>query len=617
MKRKIWYAVTLLTLLTACNSEGVSEYERTTAIFQQQIGGRFDESQSWETAVKLKVMVFTESPVEIYAFSTTGKDKILYDYKKLLGRGEALMTIPQGYGNDFVLMCVGGGDVYSKRVELDGRTEITEVVELYNQNARGTTRGPKAAENRTLNSLYGKTVTPHDGYKEFEISAWKYISDIMYTTVTPGDRGEISNFELVSNGPFYITMLGGYEGSQQHFILGYYTHSPATYDNLHFTDLTETHYYDYLANPEDEEYLAKVQYQLDNIDKWYDANFDYKDGFDGKQSIRPERRDDDAYNTLLVAQHYGDRVTRFRGLSFKVDVPERTRIGFFLRMDDEENSEQRQRLIDQGLPADKLPLIFKETNFTAEAFNVDGRYRSFLVEQGGFTFIGLEDTGILGDYDCNDVMFGITARMDYEMPGVVIPELENIDNNYELLPWTLAFEDVYRDKDFDFNDVVIRIEPDYVKEKAIVTLCAAGAKNKMFLHYDGPEGDVMLGEVHELFGTEHGRVVNTTSSMPTVAERVVAEVPWPVGYTMAKDAARFYVAIQRNNCTDCEDILSLSTTPGLLPQALLVAGKWGWPKEGNAITEVYSDFARWAADCSKLAYWNWFSYPRADKYVMP
>lgn len=75
-----------------------------------------------------------------------------------------------------------------------------------------------------------------------------------------------------------LSYLYGYTGYTKSRIVGYYTHSEGTYSDLELHDLGETHANDYLASPGTSNYQAKVQYQLDGEDKWYDANFFYMDG---------------------------------------------------------------------------------------------------------------------------------------------------------------------------------------------------------------------------------------------------------------------------------------------------------------------------------------------------
>lgn len=65
------------------------------------------------------------------------------------------------------------------------------------------------------------------------------------------------NYELETNGPFYITWVTGHDADQHSHILGYYYHSSNTYDDIKYVDLSETNKWDYIDG------LAKVQYQLD------------------------------------------------------------------------------------------------------------------------------------------------------------------------------------------------------------------------------------------------------------------------------------------------------------------------------------------------------------------
>ena len=74
-------------------------------------------------------------------------------------------------------------------------------------------------------------------------------------------------------------------------------------------DLLDTHSYDYING------VCKIQYQLDGEDKWYDSNFDYRDGFHPPYTSVSARLGDDAYNINWVLQQYGSRVTDIRGLT--------------------------------------------------------------------------------------------------------------------------------------------------------------------------------------------------------------------------------------------------------------------------------------------------------------
>lgn len=230
-------------------------------------------------------------------------------------------------------------------------------------------------------------------------------------------------------------------------------------------------------------------------------------------------------------------------------------------------------------------------------------------------WMGMENDITGGDLDCNDVIFGVTAKMDIYLPSVVEPDFFPTGEYTDKMPWTIAYEDVGREADFDFNDAVIKLVPDYENELCCVTVEAAGSPARMYLHYDGPDGDVNMGEIHELLSRNVGSKVNTTSYVPQTPFVEVDCVPWPKGYTMGQDAKRFWIEIQRGTCEDCTDAITLAMEPGQMPEALLVAGEWQWPMEGVHIFSAYNSFPNWAKDVSKTGYWGWYSSAKAGTVV--
>ena len=126
-------------------------------------------------------------------------------------------------------------------------------------------------------------------------------------------RGLNGNYELISQGPFKVTMFYGFTGEYKPRILGYYRHSPGTYQDLEMVDLVNTHSYDYIDGE------AKLQYQLDGRDTWYDSNFDYRDGYTAPFTTMTDRLGDDVYNIQHVMDKYGNRMTKARGLTWEIN----------------------------------------------------------------------------------------------------------------------------------------------------------------------------------------------------------------------------------------------------------------------------------------------------------
>jgi len=614
-------------LFCSCSREEASEYERTLGGFIDDLGTEISPQQWWETAVNIRVNVVTDTPIRMWLLSTEDQ-ATLYDYKEISNSGTVMMTAPQGEGSKCNLVYMYDNEVASQEVVLTGaREEIAsiEVKKKQKQN-RSPKRVVEPAGSLNGHSVIGRTEPRlRAEYYEFEMGQlldFFHMMNISKISTNAKDLGLNVNYELISNGPFTITWVNGYEADQKSHILGYYYHTPGTYSDIQYVDLSETHKWDYIDG------LAKVQYKLNkdvtidghtfNANVWYDANFDRNDDYGSDTSGNPDRLGDRAYNMQAVFNQFPDDIEALRGISFDIDVPVGKYIGFYLRSDEEASAEQWERIQRMGVaPYTKFQYSFMGTCFSAEALNIDGTHRSFVMEDGEVIWMGMEDIIDGGDLDCNDIIFGVVTKVDINyMPDIIIPNFFSTDR-YRPYPWTLAFEDVNRGSDFDFNDAVIRLMPDYANELCCVKVMAAGSTARMYLHYDGPEGDMNLGEIHELLADQQDKleIINTTGSVITTPFVDVDCVPWPNGYSMANDASRFYIEVQRGTCDDCTDVISLPTEPGLMPEALLVVGEWKWPKEGVHIFNAYPNFSQWAKDVTRTRFWEWHKTQTADSYV--
>ena len=591
--------------IAACDDEAYqTEYARTKAAFLEAIEGKIGSSQGWRTAVTLHVHVRNAEEALVSAFSIGEEETTLYDQDVLSGEGIVRLTIPQCANREVLVMMESGSQTVEERIQLTGA--LTEEVTL---DIKAKTALRQATDNASA-SIYGKDIQPNVGYTEIDRLAIETVELYTQEGMDPTERGLIDNYELISNGPFYVTMYYGYTGTYAPRILGYYRHSQGTYKDLEFVDLVDTHSYDYINGE------AKLQYQLDgHTKKWYDANFDHYDGFEPPYTSVVARQNDDAYGIHAVMEKYGDRMSLARGLTYKVNVKPGDRVGFYLKNPRTQNDVQRDRVIQMGIPASVLPTPFYEMNWSVKRLHTNGKHRSILIQENGYTIMGMEDAGNGGDLDCNDVLFGLYADMESEMPAIITPEVDKQIFSSRKQSWTLAFEDLYREADFDFNDAVIQLTPDYEQEVCAVSVMAAGSNDRMYLHYNGPEGDQNLGEMHELLGESELCYINTESTVPLTPFVPLDDVKWLKHYTVAEDAKRFYIEVQRGTCDDCSDYIMLADDPGEMPQALLVAGKWQWPKEGVPVYAAYTGFAEWAKDATDMYYWIWYQNPKQGTYV--
>ena len=636
------FSFVFLFLSSCSQNESVSEYDIVKSTFFDNMNGDISDMQFWKTSVTLNVDVKTKSPVKLWLLSNTSGGGTLFDFAETQQSGSVCLTAPQGLGNTMYIVTECEKEIRATTVVLSGRGDETIVLDMEKVNAaKGGLGLLQENEVETLSrklgrrnvstapSLYGQSILGNAQYYEFtaqQMQDYYSMMDKMTADRFSPEKGYNLDvdYELESNGPFNIVWVAGNVATNQSHILGYYYHSPGTYMDIKYVDICETEIYDYIDG------LAKVQYKVnENMSEkydiipntWYDANFDLRDSWGMAPSLS-SRANDDCWNTMAVYGRYKRNITNVRGISFTVDVPKGMRLGFYLRADNEPSPQQYDRLVKKGVPPYTTREKFKGTNFSAEGMNIPsskGNFRSFIEPLDEVTWMGMEDILTGGDLDCNDVTFGVTVDLDIYKPTIEEPDLKPEAEFDDKMPWTLAFEDAIRQGDFDFNDAVIKIAPDYEKQICNVKVLAAGSTYRMYLHYDGPNGDVNLGEIHSLLNKKANdgdlTRINTTSSMTTVQFADIGNVSWPSCYTIANDAKRFYIEVQRGSCKDCGDVLSLPESPGEMPEAILVAGEWKWPKEGISIFSVYNNFSNWAKDVTNVSYWNWYNSPKNDSYV--
>lgn len=429
IKGCIALAVTALTLMGCSDGKDISAVEHTQNAFEELLGGDYNTMQWWQTAVKLKVVAKADEPTDIYAYFVEGDRGTMLDYQFVNKDTTFYMTVPQSGNTRVVLMAKEEKQMVRQDVILTGAPVQTVALDVnqLKDNTRSTSRATRAGQ-----SLYGTDILRNIGYTEVNREGIDIVTQYTTEGMDIEKRGLNGNYELISQGPFKVTIFYGFTGAYSSRILGYYRHSPGTYQDLELVDMVDTHAYDYINGE------AKLQYQLDGIDTWYDSNFDYRDGYTAPFTTKADRLGDDVYNIQHVMDKYGYRMTKARGLTWEINVKPGDRIGFYLKIMKQQNSAQRELDVKKGLPSGRLPNPMYETNWSAKVLNTDGKHRSVLIQDQGYTIMGMEDEGASGDFDCNDVLFGLHADMESEMPLITIPDIDvllpSVENRYGPLP---------------------------------------------------------------------------------------------------------------------------------------------------------------------------------------
>lgn len=661
MKKKVLAYFPLLAMaslgMVSCSEDNALSND-VSKKWQDALNGQVDAKQNWVTAIDMQLDIVAQKGGQVRAYSIGNETPVLLGQKEMQGNGVMRLDVPQGIGNSIGLVYDANGVRQYQRIYLSKGNQQTEDVDFITGSNTSTvpsdlsTAARGKAQSRVIStwqdtplptptgthssSLDGNTVTATSGYTSFGGWAWEALLQALpEAKAAKLNNPDGINYEFTSDGYqgqgkygdntiVTLTYLYGYTGCSDSRILGYYTHSDGTYADLELHDLGEALAKDYLASPGSTNYQAKVQYQLDGTNKWYDANFWYTDGegvlkneynnavtASGKGDAR---NGDGNFNSYLVHNNYGDRVSAMRGLSYKLSIKKGLKYGFYLRLvGDNMADAQKNKLQAKGVDLSKLGSY--GINFSNADLNISNNnsnsnfYRSSYKKYDNFSFVGLDDTYTGGDLDCNDVTFGF---LDADgKPGP-----HEISEEDELQSWTIAFENQGMDLDFDFNDVVIKVTPNPATHKAKVELLAAGSVLNTELYY----GQTKLCEVHEAFGLHASAkglydMVNTGEETRTLPSVDLGEVDWPADYTMSDNGSLFHTQITEGGKKYTASTGTFLGENNDVPTAVCVSGDWAWPIERTNIFQAYPLIGEWGKNVKNTDYWNWYNQPKSDKIM--
>lgn len=648
-----WMTCAMLTAtIVACSDDPGLNGNTGGEIESGWIEGNVDPNQSWATAVSVQLDIETDHEADVTAQTILNQNVTILGQMHLKGSNVMFVDVPQGIGTSFGLVYDDGSQIKQyKRIDLSGKS--TQVVDV---DFRGVSTNAVDAQTRaasraaTNQSLYGNSVIEDCGYFNFGSWAWDAVAKaVPEATDANKNVSALLDYEMKADGTLlpggeytaneelYISFLYGCTGTKDSRVLGYYYHS-GDYKDIIFKDIAETLTLDYLNGK------AKVQYQLDGKDTWYDANFDYLDKPSNPNGANDtKRRGDDAFNTLEVNKEYGDRITAVRGITFKLDIPKGKKFGFYLRNSSSLSSGQKTILSKLGVPDDSMPKY--TSNFSNAKMNANSRgYRSTIAIYDNFTFMGLDDSSSGGDWDCNDVTFAIssatgekykptfteeTLTSDYNKTAIENnPQYKEPGDSYnnqtgngsggtvteQLQSWTVAMENSGIENDFDFNDVVMKITPNTANQTCALSLLAAGAHNTTKIYYDNN----YIGEVHEIFNVGPHTIVNTRNDEADMSPVDFATIDW-TEKKLDDNLNKFKLEVfdDNGNLIYTVNYGEKLGKKNDIPQGICIMGDWEWPKERQRVNDIYPMLGHWATNISNPDYWNWYSQPKAGGTVKP
>ena len=638
---RLWMACVFAIAFSSCSeNSGLSEDDGSTGKWPLM---SVDPNQTWMTSQTIQLDITIDKEADITVQTIKNEKVTILGQKHFKQSGVMFVDVPQGIGSSF-------GVVYDdavspkqyRQIKMESQTKVIDVNFQTVSASRGINPNALSSISRaaTASSLYGNSYINDCGYLNFGPWGWGDVQSVLEEAKNAKNNisalidYEIKTNTLVSGGEYMgteddilLSFLYGHTGQTGARILGYYYRSPGKFDDIEFKDIAEVLTLDYYNGK------AKVQYQLDGISTWYDANFDYRDD-PAKPSQSPAnslRLGDDAWNTLNIYKYYGDRVTAIRGITFKLSIPKGKVFGFYLRSNDRLDDTQKKILKNLGVPNSKLPVY--SANYSWAAMNTgNSNFRSAIAIYDNFTFMGMEDNISGGDYDCNDVTFALsntkgekyiptftdeTADSKWnegtidKHPEYITPPSQGETN---LQTWTLAFENAGLDNDYDFNDVVLKVTPNTFTHKAGVQLLAAGAQRRTEVYYD----NTLLGEVHGLFGVDTKTMVNTRGNTCEKEPILLDSINWPQDATVETQRMNFSLKVyNEDGVLDREFSMTDLLNNKKSPQALCIAGDWQWPKETINIYKAYPLIGEWGINFNSEEYSNWYAFPNVGTVINP
>lgn len=250
----------------------------------------------------------------------------------------------------------------------------------------------------------------------------------------------------------------------------------------------------------------------------------------------------------------------------------------------------------------------------------------------GDIVVGAEDMyangswGNVSDYDLNDRVFKIYGSQ---------PEVLNNKSQ----SWILPFEDLGGSFDWDFNDVILKM--DYVSGQptATITPIAAGGTlhSEVFFNDTDDEGKAQdLGEIHVLLGAEPvgddelyepinashrgtpGTVKTVTITNPATFSiaNAQSEANHSANGTSTKSMVGAYIVTKGNHGLSTIAYNGMGKAPAMLvlPTTYKIDDtyyEWAWPVENKDIRAAYGEpghsFDEWVADHTKAQ--DWYMYP--------
>lgn len=313
--------------------------------------------------------------------------------------------------------------------------------------------------------------------------------------------------------------------------------------------------------------------------------------------------------------HTLDNIAEVRGKGVTISLPPGTVFGMFLFHSNSEKKFYSESNLNEDVSV-------TETRNTAISEGTEGAYTitnnmnkkachasSFYCTVDGkeYQFLGFEDWDNMAnnqgesDFDLNDFMI----LFDGVLPSV---------NDQETPGWVLAYEDLGNTFDWDFNDIVAKVQYVSGQDYATFTPLAAVGTLNSYVKYKGEyiTKDKTTSEIHAMMGATdnapHAIINGYSKGNP--GKSVTFEVEKTFSMTVLGDVADMggLTLEVEKVADDPEPAVIAYAGEGITPEVICLPefwydnddapryrSEWAWPTEHSSIKYVYPKFSAWVS----------------------
>lgn len=577
--------VAVASLFSGCQDEDFG-YEAQDIKYQKEFKaafGNIDPNQDFNLATRASVTVSTTSPSRIKIYAKHGdRYKLVGDYAEVSGTQTLGIDVVEGTielrvsnGSFAQETTVGGsvsfsgGNMTRGIVETSISTKTTEMFEMSAELATAWVKIIPERGSRSVNNTYGTNLG-------------KVIQDFTY----------------VSNGPFTMYPMFSWTSNTDQIGI-YYTDANGVY---HETIVMNNNF-----SGNDLQYMRYKNESNQDDPEWHPVN-SHLPAY-GNNNI-----DGDGTHTL-------DNIKAVKGHGVTIDLPRGTVFGMYMVVGGSVKYYSESALnpdvavtdTDNGNGSHTITV-----DPTKHACHAASFYCT--VEGKEYQFLGFEDwdNGTFpnqqsqpSDFDLNDFM----VLFDGTLPHV---------NDEETPGWILAYEDLGNDFDWDYNDIVAKVQHVSGQDYATFTALAAVGTLDSYVKYNGEyiTGNKATSEVHAMFGAEDEAphaIINGTSkgasgtpinfTVPTDFSMTVLGSTDDMGgiSLVVENKGEFVANVEYAEEGNTPKVLCLPEFWYDNDNNPTYKYEWAWPTEHSSIKCVYPEFAAWVSN--KNSNTEWYKHP--------